>query len=269
MHLRRLAAAAATAAALVCSTSVAPAQASPSLSHYRLTTAYDAYSGTTKTVRWNPCAPISYRINTAGWATSYRVQLVRRAIAKLAAATGMRFSYLGTTSYIPHYAVLHYATGNQYVLNAAQQRAATGAQLVVAWAFQGSNLARDESNLLTGNEAGVGTNSWRSSYSSQLRILDGAIVIKRGVRLQPWFATGTSTGALLLHELGHVVGLRHVGDEHQIMYPVFGSYSPGVYQAGDLTGLSRLGRGAGCMRTPALAAVNPLRWVPTPLYVTG
>lgn len=269
MHLHRFAAAATTAAALVCISGMTPAQASSSASHYQLTTAYDAYPGTTTVVRWNPCAPITYRINTAGWSTSYRVRLVNQAIGKLSAATGIRFTYLGTTSYIPHYAVLHYATGDRYVFNAAQQRAKTGAQLVIAWAFQGSNLARRESNLLTGDEAGVGTNSWRSSYSSQLRVLDGAVVLKRGVWLKSWFAPGASTGALLLHELGHVIGLRHVSDVHQIMYPVFGPYSPGVYQAGDLAGLARIGRRAGCMWTPALPAVNPLRWVPAPLYVTS
>lgn len=44
------------------------------------------------------------------------------------------------------------------------------------------------------------------------------------------------------HELGHLVGLAHVNDSTQLMYA---SVSPGVtdYAAGDLTGLSALGRG--------------------------
>ena len=95
----------------------------------------------------------------------------------------------------------------------------------------------------------------------------GQHVLRRGVQMKTWFAPGASTGALLLHELGHVVGLQHVADIHQIMYPVFGSYSSGVYQAGDLTGLGRVGRHAGCMSTAALPPVNPLQWSPTPLAV--
>jgi hypothetical protein len=48
--------------------------------------------------------------------------------------------------------------------------------------------------------------------------------------------------AIILHELGHLVGLAHVSDRSQIM---FSETTPKVrsYQHGDLTGLSRLGQG--------------------------
>ena len=255
MRIRRLTAAVSAAGLLT--TTAATAAASTQSTHYRLTHAYDSYTRSTKVVRWNPCATIKYRVNT-GVTSRYRVSLVNRAVAKLSAATGIRFSYLGTTSYIPHYAVLHYPSGDQYVFNAAQQQRATGAQLVIAWAYEGNDLRRHQSNLLSGAEAGVGTTSWRSSYLSQLRILSAAVVMRRGVRLKTWFAPGASTGALLLHELGHALGMQHVTDRSQIMYPVFGSYSPGVYQAGDLAGLARVGRRMGCLSTPALAPTNPL-----------
>lgn len=255
MRILRLIAAAA-AAGLIALTAT-QASAATASSHYGLIHAYDSYTRTTKVVRWNPCATVKYRVNT-GVASSYRISLVKQAVAKVSAATGIHFAYLGTTSYIPHYAVLHYLTGDQYIFNAAQQQAATGAQLVIAWAYKGSNLSRHESNLLSGAEAGVGTTSWRSSYLSQLRILNAAVVIKRGVRMKTWFAPGGSTGALLLHELGHALGLQHVTDSHQIMYPVFGSYSPGVYQSGDLTGLAHVGRRVGCLSTSALPPTNPV-----------
>ena len=44
------------------------------------------------------------------------------------------------------------------------------------------------------------------------------------------------------HELAHVVGLNHVDDAAELMYP---EGIPGVvaFGPGDLTGLARLGRG--------------------------
>jgi predicted Zn-dependent protease len=48
--------------------------------------------------------------------------------------------------------------------------------------------------------------------------------------------------AVVLHELGHLVGLDHVATASQLMYP---ETRPSVtdFGAGDLTGLAALGRG--------------------------
>ncbi len=45
------------------------------------------------------------------------------------------------------------------------------------------------------------------------------------------------------HELGHVVGLAHVTDPHQVMFAVGNGLSNG-YGAGDLRGLAYEGSGA-------------------------
>jgi hypothetical protein len=49
--------------------------------------------------------------------------------------------------------------------------------------------------------------------------------------------------AIVLHELGHLVGLAHVEDSGQLMYPEVQSSLTDL-APGDLTGLSRLGAGA-------------------------
>jgi hypothetical protein len=248
-------AAAASAAALAVA---APAYAA---TEYALTRAADAYTRTTVVVRWGPClinstgthtSSIYYRVNPAG--VGSRVTLVEQAVAKVAAATGLRFVYLGTTTYVPHNAVLFYPSGPRMIFDAAQERAKTGADLVVAWAYPG------QTNLITGGgEAGVGTISWRSSSLSQTRILEASVIIRRDVTaLKPGFEAGGSIGALLLHELGHAVGLQHATDWRQIMYPVLGKYTAAGYQWGDLEGLHRIGRAAGCMKTPPLPPTDPV-----------
>jgi hypothetical protein len=225
---------------------------------YSVTRTADPFSGHQNVVRWAPCTItstgththyISYRVNTAG--VSGRVRLVQRALGKVAAASGLRFRYLGRTSYVPRNAVIHYSSGDRVVFDATQQRVRTGAELVIAWA-KGS-----QTNLLTPAESGVGTVSWSGSYTSQLRIVEGAVVMRRGVSLKPGFTAGSSVGALLLHELGHAVGLNHVALRSQIMFPTIGSWTTAAYHYGDLAGLRVVGRPAGCFTTAASAPANP------------
>jgi len=238
---------------------VAPSPAAASATTtYAVTHAADPYSGRSSVMRWTPCltvagvttsAVISYAVNTGGDPT--RVTLVQKALAEVTAYSGLRFHYVGSVSYVPHYAVLHYPTGNRLMFNAAQQRAATHAQLVVGW------VPASRTNLFRGGEAGVGTVSWTGSSRSQTRIVAGAALIKLGVPLRPGFSTGASVGSLLLHEIGHAVGLDHVTATSQIMYPVLGSYTRSSYQAGDRYALRLVGRQAGCFVTRPLSPPDP------------
>jgi hypothetical protein len=237
---------------------VASAPAAASTTTYAVTHAFDPYSARSIVARWTPCLtisgvtttrPIAYAVNTGG--VPSRVLLVQRALAEVTSYSGLRFRYTGEVSYVPHYAVLHYPSGNRLMFNAAQQRAATHADLVIGW------VSASRTNMFSGREAGVGTVSWTGNYRSQLRIVSGAALIKLGVPLRPGFTTGASVGSLLLHEIGHAVGLNHVSTTSQIMYPTLGSYTRSSYQAGDRYGLRLVGRPAGCFVTPALPPPDP------------
>jgi hypothetical protein len=236
----------------------AAATASTTTSSYQLTYGFDAYTGLTKVARWAPCLVlngvkrthvINYKVHTAG--ASSRVTLVKKAMARVANVTGLHFHYAGTTAYIPQGKF----TGTSMLLDAARQRKTTKAQLVIAWAYAGTGTGR--SNLLTSTEAGVGSISWASSTTSQMRIGDAAVVMRRGVHLLPGFTYGGSVGTLLLHELGHTMGLQHVSYQREVMYPIVSSLSPGGYTTGDKRGLYKLGAAMGCFHTPNLPPVSP------------
>lgn len=220
----------------------------------------DAFSGSNQVVRWAPCLTLNgktrthvihYRVNPAGKAS--RIKLAKKGIGRLEAATGLTFAYDGKTSYIPHNAT----RGGQLIFQALDMEQKAHVPLVIAWAKQGSG--KGASNLLDSGEAGKGTVSWRSGAASQLRINDGAVIIRRdaGTLLNHGYGTGGTVGSLILHELGHAVGLEHATpDSGEIMAPVIDNVTPGDYAAGDRRGLAKVGRSAGCMTTPRLPAVN-------------
>jgi len=230
------------------------AEAAGTASHYTLTFDTDYYSGDShQLVHWARCTKINgdrktnvidYTVNPAGH--DYRVKLVKRGIRKLHDASGLTFRYRGRTSYIPH-------TVNG-LFQALDQRHKTHADLVIAWALQGTGA--HASNLLQGVEQGVGTIKWASGPTSQLRILEGAVVMERGQSLPKGFQARGSVGTLLLHELGHAVGLQHVSDPTQIMFPTLGTESPAGYAAGDRTGLAKVGSDTRCLTTPPLPPSN-------------
>jgi hypothetical protein len=210
-------------------------------SGYRLSTE-TMPDGKTLLLRWNPCQTITYKANVVVLPARMRpavLREVRTAFGILAAASGLRFAYRGETSEVPRSSALD----------------AQSAEIIVAV----TTPARTDFPI-GGGTLGYGGRSWYWWWSdSGLGIAYGAAITRgfvvldsdRVTALQPGFGRGLDRGNLVLHELGHAVGLDHAGQRASLMYPELSSDSPNGYAAGDRAGLARVGRVAGCISVPA------------------
>lgn len=72
-------------------------------------------------------------------------------------------------------------------------------------------------------------------------LTSGAVQISTDVNL-----TADDLKGLVMHQLGHVLGLAHTTQPDEVMNPS-GATSRTVWGSGDLAGLAKVGRAAGCL----------------------
>lgn len=198
---------------------------------------------------WAACRTVRWAVNPAG-APPGGLAEVELAVRLTAQATGLVLVPAGTTSSVPQQSWLQpggWPTGT--------------ADLVIAWAVPARDAVAlpGESDLLTGS-AGVG--GWaaehvRTSAGPVGRITRGYVVLDADADAEfaPGFSPGRGLlrtrpprGRLLLHELGHAVGLTHVDDDLQVMNPGVQPVA-GAWGEGDLAGLQALRQGQSCPRS--------------------
>jgi hypothetical protein len=176
-------------------------------------------------VTYDPCRSIHYVVNPAGGPPG-GPRLVHRAVARVQAATGLAFVDDGATTERPN---------ERRRLVQRDRYGDRWAPVLIAWADE------DGYPALGGAVAGIG-GSTPIDGGDDAHYVTGQIVLDRANSQLSTPAEAATARAIVLHELGHVVGLAHVPQPGELMYK---DTVPGesTYGAGDLRGLALVGRG--------------------------
>ena len=184
-----------------------------------------------KPVRWDPCAPIRWTANTAQGPAG-GLAVLQESVARIAQLTGTTWQYVGPSTSTPTTAYL------------PKQSQADFPPVLLGWTDgAGSDLLAGQPRSVLGMTRTAWFGVQRPDGSKVAAIRSAVVALDRTDTLP--LRGATSWKALVLHELGHVMGLAHVEDRSQLMATVLPA-SPDV-QAGDVAGLARVGRGAGCV----------------------
>lgn len=185
-------------------------------------------------VTYDPCRPIAVVVNPRS-APPAGAKLVDEALAQLGVQAGFVFRYEGLVTEPPVEQRLPFqpqAYGDRW------------APVLIAW----SDPA--ESPRLSGSVAGMGGSTSLPVSGSQLVYVTGSVILDG-----PAFAQILSgedgmdqARAIILHELGHLIGLAHVSDSSELMHD---KSEGGVTNLGpgDLSGIAALRSSARCQPT--------------------
>jgi hypothetical protein len=187
-------------------------------------------------VRWDPCQTITYAIN-ADDADSPIAPDLRRALQRVTEVTGIRFESVGTTreGFLHAYQRMRFA------------RVIRRAELILIWVDHDDY--REILRRLHDPRPSIAfAKTMKGLYANRDQYFGGIIVMDDDATSVRGFGSTYAHGAVLLHELGHIMGLDHVKDPDQLMYsgrnPRWNLHDFGP---GDLEGLRLLGEDAGCL----------------------
>ncbi|MEO8107336.1 MAG: matrixin family metalloprotease [Actinomycetes bacterium] len=188
----------------------------------------DVQPGSSEPVAFDPCRPVHFVIRAEG-APSGGPELISSSLADISAATGLMFIDDGFTNETPSP-----SRGNFL----PDQYGDRWAPVLIAWSTP------QEFSPLAGEVIGVAGNQPVVADDGQRVLVSGQVVLDaEQISEVLRYVSGRAVAvATITHELGHLVGLSHVDDPQQLMYP---SARPLVSNLGrgDLSGLAALGAG--------------------------
>lgn len=179
-------------------------------------------------VAYDPCRPVHY-VTRPDHVPPGGDELVRTALARVSEVTGLQFVDDGTTD--------EPTTREREPFQPARY-GDRWAPVLIAWETEQENSDLAGDPVGEGGSVSVSLGSGPEVYVTGVVSLDatqlpGILDQRNGEQV---------VRGIVLHELGHLVGLDHVADEGQLMYPE-ARRGASDFASGDLTGLVQLGAG--------------------------
>jgi hypothetical protein len=179
-------------------------------------------------VAWDPCDEIHYEINPDGapFDDDDTEEFVEEAIEVVEHYAGLEFVYDGQTDRRPEW-------DRQFVPSLGRRE-----PVLISWATE------DEVPELEDEVAGIGgAVAVEVNPGGWLRYVTGGVTLDSDAfeEIGSVFGDGGERRAILLHELGHLVGLDHVDSPDELMFA--DNVGTRDFGTGDLNGLKAVGKG--------------------------
>jgi hypothetical protein len=201
-------------------------------------------SGQGQRMSFNPCKTIRYVVNAEDVGPT-GLALAQAGMQQMSMATGIKVKYVGTSTAVatPDGRWPKLPKGQDFLISWATEAEIPEFVSTPAIGFGGPRL------LYYGRDG----HGKKLALTTQAGLVLDTDAYFSGVYDLSYSGTKPTWGETILHEIGHAMGLDHIGATDEVMYPAAGAgpwpdrVFRGLYDAGDLAGLAAQGLDQGCI----------------------